>query len=126
LQQIPEIVKDFAILALYGTNGFTDEHRQAIAELKELKEIILVFDGDEAGTEATKAIATELKQINEKIQISVVDTPEGEDVNSLAQGHENEIFTHLLENRKPFLFSLEKEKITDFLIKRFKLNKINL
>jgi hypothetical protein len=32
----------------------------------------------------------------------VIDTPEGEDINSLAQGHESEIFTHLLEKREPF------------------------
>ena len=115
LLQLPEITNDYAILALYGTNGFTDEHREAIVELKELKEVVLFFDGDEAGNKAVKVITTELNQINEKLQITVVDTPEGEDVNSLAQGHENEIFTHLLENRKPFLFStenlsVEKEK----------------
>ena len=107
LLQIPEIAKGFSILALYGTNGFTSEHRQTIAKLSELKEIILFFDGDEAGTDATKAIATELKQINEALQISVVETPEGEDVNSLSIGHESEIFTHLLKNRKPFSFSTE-------------------
>ncbi len=107
LLQLNEITKDFAILALYGTNGFTDDHRQAITALPELKEIILFFDGDEAGTEATKAIATELKQINEKLQITVIDTPEGEDVNSLSIGHEPEIFTHLIDNRQPFSFSTE-------------------
>ena len=125
LLQLPEITKDFSILALYGTNGFTDKHIEAVSQLKELKEVVLFFDGDQAGMEATKEIATELIQINpsfakatagrENLQISVVKTPEGEDVNSLAQGHEKEIFTHLLENRKPFLFStenlsIEKEK----------------
>ena len=111
LQQLPEITKDFSILALYGTNGFTDDHKQAISELKELKEIILFFDGDEAGSEAVKNIAGELKQISEKLIITVVDTPEDEDVNSLLQGHEREIFTHLLENRKPFLFSIENPSV---------------
>ena len=111
LQQIPEITKDFAILALYGTNGFTVEHTEAIQELKELKEVILFFDGDEAGTDAIKEIAAELKQINETLQITVVETPEGEDINSLAQGHENEIFTYLLENRKPFSFSSETSSV---------------
>jgi DNA primase len=111
LLQLPDITKGFAILALYGTNGFTDDHRQAIAELTGIKEVVLFFDGDEAGEEATKAIATELKQINEKLQISVVETPEGEDVNSLSIGHEPEIFTHLLENRKPFLFSTENGSV---------------
>ena len=118
LLQLPEITKDFAILALYGTNGFTDEHRKTIAELKDLKEVILFFDGDEAGAEATKRIAGEIKQINEKLIIKVVDTPEGEDINSLLQGHESEIFTHLIENRKPFLLStenlsIEKEKMQE-------------
>ena len=110
LLQISGITKDFSILALYGTNGFTEEHKQAIAELKELKEVVLFFDGDEAGIKAIKEITAELKQINEKLIITVVDTPEGEDINSLAQGHEPEIFTHLIENRNPFSFSTEKEK----------------
>ena len=121
LLQIPKLTKEYGILALYGTNGFTEEHRQAIAEWAELKptsaeapagrEVILFFDGDEAGTEAAKVIANELKQINEKLQILAVETPEGEDVNSLSIGHESEIFTHLLENRKPFSFSLETSSV---------------
>ncbi|MDM7917696.1 MAG: toprim domain-containing protein, partial [Methanosarcina sp.] len=118
LQQLPEIAKDFSILALYGTNGFTLDHKKAISELKDLKEVILFFDGDEAGTAAAKHVAGELKQLSEKLLITVVDTPEGEDINSLAQGHESEIFTHLLENRKPlsdrqagFLFSIENPSV---------------
>ena len=111
LQQLPEITKDFSLLALYGTNGFTEDHRKAITELKDLKEVILIFDGDEAGSEAVRSIAGELKQINEKFLITIVDTPEGEDVNSLAQGHESEIFTHLLQNRKPFILSTENHSI---------------
>lgn len=100
-------MKEYEILSLYGTNGFTDEHRHAIAELKELKEVILFFDGDEAGNKAEKEIAGELKQINDKLIITAVDTPENEDINSLAQGHEPEIFTHLLDNRSIFLFLLK-------------------
>lgn len=107
----PEITKDFSILALYGTNGFTEEHRKSISELKDLKEVVLFFDGDEAGTAATKHIAGELKQISEKLLISVVDTPEGEDINSLAQGHDNEIFSHLIENRKHFFLSIENPSV---------------
>jgi len=118
LLQIPEINKSYTILALYGTNGFTDEHRAAVAELKELKEVVLFFDGDEAGNKAIKEVTAELKQINEKLIITVVDTPENEDINSLAQGHEPEIFTHLIDNRQPFYFSseplpVEKEKSTE-------------
>jgi len=111
LKQLPEITKDFTILALYGTNGFTYEHQRAISDLKDLKEVILFFDGDNAGKEAVKNTAAELKTLNEKLIITVVDTPEGEDVNSIAQGHDSEIFTHLLENRKPFLFSIENPSV---------------
>ena len=107
LLQLPEITKDFEILALYGTNGFTEDHTKAVGQLKELEEIILFFDGDEAGREGINRIAPELILINEKIKISYIETPEDEDVNSLSMGHEPEIFTHLLDNRKPFSFSIE-------------------
>ena len=111
LQQLPEITKDFSILALYGTNGFTLDHKEAISELKDLKEVVLFFDGDKAGSEAVRDTAAGLQQINEKLLITVVGTPEGEDVNSLAQGHESEIFTHLIENRKPFILSTENPSV---------------
>ena len=111
LQQLPEITKYFTILTLYGTNGFTEDHRKAITELKDLKEVVLFFDGDEAGKAATKHIAGELKKISEKLLITVVDTPEGEDINSLAQGHDSEIFSHLLKNRKPFFLSIENPSV---------------
>jgi len=107
LDQLPEITRDFTILALFGINGFTKEHRDAIAKLKDLKEVILFFDGDDAGKDAVSDIAGKLKGINQDITISVVDTPEDEDINSLLQGHDPKIFTHLLENRSPFLFSTE-------------------
>ena len=79
--------------------------------MKDLKEVTLFFDGDEAGKAATKHIAGELKKISEKLLITVVDTPEGEDINSLAQGHDSEIFSHLLENRKSFFLSIETPSV---------------
>ena len=97
------------VLALYGTNGFTGDHERVISELEELEEIILFFDGDEAGREAITRIATRLKAENKEYKISYVETPENEDVNSLSIGHDPEIFTHLLENRKPFSFSTENQ-----------------
>jgi DNA primase len=54
---IPEITKDYEILACYGTNGFTEEHQQSIKSLENLMEIILFFDGDKAGREGIKANA---------------------------------------------------------------------
>jgi DNA primase len=100
LLQIPEIIEDYSILTCYGTNGLTNEHLQAIKELQNLKEIIFFFDGDKAGIEGTAHNAETLHNLLPNVIISQVDTPEGEDINSLLQGHEPEIFTHLIENRR--------------------------
>ena len=91
---------DFPVLALYGTNGLTQEHRQAIKDLSDLREIILFLDGDESGQVATKKYAQELSQLPQRPTISYVETPEGEDVNSLAQSHEPTIFAYLLQQRR--------------------------
>jgi len=42
-----------------------------------------------------------LRELLPGLTISYVDTPEGEDMNSLLQSHEAGVFTHLLENRQP-------------------------
>lgn len=97
-----------SILALYGTNGLTPEHLQAIKNLEQLHEIILFFDGDEPGDLAAEKHSMTLHQLLPDIRISKVQTPKGEDINSLLQGHEPEIYNHLLKERA-FLFSIEKE-----------------
>jgi DNA primase len=89
----------YHVLALYGTNGFTEEHTEAIKSLQELHEIILFFDGDDAGRAAINKYKELLPQLKPGIKISVVDTPQGEDPNSLIQSHEPEILTHLIEQR---------------------------
>jgi DNA primase catalytic core len=103
LLQIPEITGEYSVLSCYGTNGLTEEHQQAIKELHRLQDIIFFFDGDKAGNEAIEKYHKELSELipGQAIKLSKVETPEGEDVNSLAQSHEPEIFTHLLNNRKP-------------------------
>jgi len=108
LQQITSITKRFSIPALYGTNGFTDEHREAIKALKHLKEIILFFDGDDPGRKAVIKLKGELKELMPGVSISYIETPEDEDINSLLQGHESDIFNHLIGNRKPFDFAQDK------------------
>jgi DNA primase len=100
---------DYKILACYGTNGFTAENEQAIRELNQLEEIIIFFDGDEAGREGTKRIAEKLHQLKPEIKISSINTPEGEDINSLVQSHESEILAHLVEKRSPLSFSSERK-----------------
>jgi DNA primase len=92
---------DYKVLSCYGAKVFTPEHVQAIKELKQLEEIIIFFDGDDAGREGIKWMAEKLSAIF-KGKLSMVNTPEGEDINSLAQSHEKEIFAHLIESRKLF------------------------
>jgi DNA primase catalytic core len=115
LLQIPEITEEYSVLACFGTNGLTSEHLQVIKGLQSLGEIIFFFDGDKAGTEAIKKYQEEL--LNEllptesgqaRIKLTAVETPEREDINSLLQGHEAEIFTHLLETRKALFLLTEK------------------
>jgi|WetSurMetagenome_2_1015567.scaffolds.fasta_scaffold07477_3 DNA primase len=122
LLQLPEITSQpartdvqsggFTILSAYGTNGLTKEHKQAIAELKPLKEIIFFFDGDTAGREGVNRLAPELKMNNEKLIISAVETPPDEDINGLYIKYGAECLVQLINERKPVLetepsFSIE-------------------
>ncbi len=117
LLQIEELTREHEILALYGTNGLTEEHKQAIKDLDQLQEIILFFDGDLAGKAAIKKHSETLHKLKPGVKISYIETPQGEDVNSLSIGHDKEnlpagsqVFTHLIENRS-FLFSIEKPSV---------------
>jgi DNA primase len=111
LLQIPEITAEYEILSCYGTNGLTEEHKAAIKQLQGLEEIIFFFDGDKAGTDAIKKYQEEFLTELPGVKLTAVETPENEDINSLLQGHEPKIFTHLLENRKGlFLLIEETEK----------------
>ena len=97
----------YSILALYGTNGLTEEHLKAIKDLQELDEIIFCLNADEAGRSATDKHSKILKELKQTA-ITEIKLPEGEDVNSLLQGHEKEVFTELL-NQRAFIFQLKKE-----------------
>lgn len=115
LLQVEAITASYSILSCYGTNGLTAEHEQAIKELTQLEEVIFFFDGDEGGQKAVEKYSELIKQMKPHVKISSIATPEGEDVNSLAQGHELEILTHLVEKRDDprFIFSFEKKKIIE-------------
>lgn len=102
LQGYEAISKEYSLIALFGVNGFTLEIAECIRGLKELHEVILFFDGDSAGREAIQTISQKIKIIHPAVKVSYVETPDGEDVNSLAQGHDPEIFPHLLSLRKTF------------------------
>ncbi len=106
LLQQKEIIETFSVLALYGTNGLTEEHQKAIIELPQLEEIILMLNADEPGDAATAKHTVTLKQLLLEIKISKVSLPVGEDVNSLLQSHDDpKILFDLVENRTVFSFS---------------------
>lgn len=109
LMQVKDL-ENYEIIALYGTNGLTNEIKSAIQELRELEEIILFFDGDQAGEKAVEKYGAELNELLPSAKISKVNTPENEDINSLLVAHEPEIFIHLIHERT-LLFSTEKKDV---------------
>ena len=116
LLQIDEIVKNYSVLACYGTNGLNEEIQKAIVELENLEEIIFAFDNDEAGKEAVNKYGAMFMKDYPSIKITALNLP-NKDVNETLQLHENEIIIELLEQRTElnFLFSNETQNI-DFSI----------
>ena len=97
---------------MYGTNGLTTEHIDAVKSLENLKEIILFFDGDEAGDQAIKKVGTKLTEQVPGIKISYVETPRDTDINSLVTSHPENyktIIQDLIDARLPFSFSIEEK-----------------
>jgi DNA primase len=97
----------YSSLALYGTNVLNEDHQEAIQDLKNLKEIIFFLNGDEAGREWTKKHSETLHELLPNLIISTAATPDEEDINSLIQGHEAEILTHLINERTTIFSSIE-------------------
>lgn len=106
LLQQEEITNKYEILALYGTNGLTKEHIEAIKSLDKLEEVIFFLNGDEPGRKAVEKHSETLKALKPDIVLSTINVPQDEDVNSLLQAHQPDIFTHLIEKRS-FIFSTE-------------------
>ena len=74
--------------------------------------MILFLDGDESGRVATRKYAEELSGLPQRPTISYVETPEGEDVNSLAQSHESTIFAYLLQQRRVWQEGAEADSLS--------------
>ena len=109
LLQIPAITAQYSILALYGTNGLTEEHISAIQSLSHLSEITLWLNADPAGAAATRKHAEILRQLLPTVTMTTVSMPAGEDINSLAQTHTGtQLFMDLLNSRTAVIFSTEK------------------
>jgi DNA primase len=101
LLQLPAISDAYSVLALYGTNGLTDEHLDMIKELSQLDELIFWLNADAPGDEATKKHAAMVQALYPQLRITQVYMPAGEDINSLAQTHsDTAIFLNLLEGRQ--------------------------
>ena len=104
LLQMENLLENYAVLSLFGTNGLTTEHRQAILECIHLEEIIFALDGDEAGRKATANYSRQLKELYPDVKFTSLELLNGEDVNSMYVGHPEEaeaLFLSLFENRKP-------------------------
>lgn len=119
-----EIKNNYTILSLYGTNGLTEEHIKAIISLPQLTEIIFFLDADAAGEAATIKHAGTLKQLllsseprQAEVKITKVELPAGEDVNSILCTHDDAgVLLNLIEQRKDFFLSIEKEKSKNIII----------
>jgi DNA primase len=110
LLQQAAITEQYSILALYGTNGLTDEHQQAILSLPNLSEIILLLNADDAGKAATRKHYSILQQLLPEVTITQVMLPDGEDVNSILQIHDDpKILSDLIEQRTGIYFSFENK-----------------
>ena len=107
LYQTDEIRGRYGFLPIYGTNRLNGEHKAAIKKLGRLQEIIFFLDGDKAGDEAADKYGRELHELLPHTRISKVSAPAGEDINSLLDGREPGIFTHLLNQRTELFFSNE-------------------
>jgi DNA primase len=106
-----DLTLQYELLALYGTNGLTDEHQQAIRSLQHLEEVIFLLNGDEAGEAATDKHYHTLKELLPGVTFSKAGVPANEDVNSLLQTHDDpRILADLIGARKELLGASEKEK----------------
>lgn len=90
--------EQLTVLAAYGTNGLTTEHKTAIIALKNLSEIIFFFDGDQAGKDGALKYAEELA--GQGVRISIVATPQDEDINSLWINYGKEAILQLIDERQ--------------------------
>ena len=96
-----QLKSGFTFLALFGTNGLTKEHLEAIDRIENLEEVIFILDGDLAGRAATKVHAQVLAKLYPGIKLTEVILPDGEDVNSMLVSHDEatKLFSELFENR---------------------------
>ena len=69
------------VTAAYGTDGWTPEHRQAVAE-HGIRRVLIAFDADPAGDRGATTLAAELAGVG--VESYRVELPSGSDVNEIA------------------------------------------
>lgn len=112
LLQISAIKQKYEVLACYGVNGFTQEHRKAISQLTELNEVIFAFDKDPAGEKAIYKLQREINQLKENLTFSSLELP-NKDVNEVLQLHEPNIFLEIISQRKPLVSQIKQGNIEE-------------
>ncbi|NAW50093.1 hypothetical protein GNY06_01355 [Elizabethkingia argentiflava] len=117
LLQIPKIKENFSLISCFGTNGLNEEILNAIKELKQLEEIVFMFDSDEAGKQAVEKYSKLLQEEIPGVTLSVVEVPNN-DVNETLQLHNESIFLELLESKKDIFLSTEVESLDTQLNKK--------
>jgi DNA primase len=105
-----QVHTNFETLALFGTNGYNQEHEELLKSIPNLQEIIFFLDGDEAGKQAVSKHSETIKELLPTVTLSVVEVPDDEDINSLTISHEAEILNHLIKERVNLFSSPEEEK----------------
>ena len=101
LLQQEAVTKEYEVLALYGTNGWSDDHTKAFERLGKLEEVVLFLDGDEAGRGQLAKYRDKVLQLQPEAMVKAVATPEGEDINSLLKGHSPEVLQTLIKEALP-------------------------
>ena len=107
-----EGIKNVSILAAYGTNGFTKEHKAAVKALPNLKEIIIFFDGDEPGEESAALLAESLHELLPQVNICTIETLKDEDINSIYLKYGAETILQLI-NKRTILFPSFELSLTE-------------
>jgi len=103
--QDERIQKAWSVLALYGTNGWTAEHTEALDRLDELEEICLLLDGDAAGKRATDTYAKKVRALWPSVQVTSVELPGDEDANGVLVKSGAEVLAQAIIDRCEVVFS---------------------
>lgn len=104
--------KEWAVLALYGTNGWTREHTEALTGLEQLEEVCLMLDADAAGRRATDMYARKVRDAWPHVQVTSAELPEGQDANGVLVASGPEVLVKAVADRCEVVFSsAEKSSI---------------